>query len=646
MIKKSLAVGIVLLFIVSTVTPLVIGYNNEITNREFMDDLAFDCYDEYHSSKVSYYKEHLLKDYSNDENVELEEYAIPVEIPAMVRSEDPMDSPWPMSFHDVKHTGRSPYDTADNPMIEKWKYYAHSSIDETPTIGSDGTIYIHGYYGGKPFYFLAINPNGSLKWATQLDEVISGCGPAIADDGTIYMATWGSLYAINPNGTKKWRFKNQGIFSSPAIGKNGTIYFGTLGGFENEGRVYAMNSNGSEKWFYPTEDAITSSPAIADEGTIYIGSQDGHLYAINPNGSLKWRFKTGDRVSGSPSIAADGTVYFGSYDDYLYALNPDGTLKWKLYTVWGASANPSIDEDGTIYVGTDKLYAINPNGTKKWSYNLVKSNAIGWSSPAISADGTIFVGANIHAPYCGGGELIAINPDGTEKWRKKIANDWVDSSPSIAKDGTVYIGSTSTKMIKYGWATGAGYLHAFGPVEYNNPPEKPTIGIVDGGNSGYPGREYYFTFTATDPNNNPVQYFVDWGDGTHTDWSGGGSGSLKINQAASGEKIYLEHNYTRKDKYVIKAKSRDVFDEESVWTYFDFEVGGTVVLVAFLFGDIYDYEYHDGYDEISFKAENLKVIGFIPFLLRWYFSGEKITVTFGIGTLESKFVRAFCSGYI
>ncbi len=72
MLNKSLAVGIVFLFIFSTVTPLVIGYDVEIANREFMDDLAFDCYDECYSSKASYYRGHFLKNYSNDGDVELE----------------------------------------------------------------------------------------------------------------------------------------------------------------------------------------------------------------------------------------------------------------------------------------------------------------------------------------------------------------------------------------------------------------------------------------------------------------------------------------------------------------------------------------------------------------------------------------------
>ena len=42
------------------------------------------------------------------------------------------------------------------------------------------------------------------------------------------------------------------------------------------------------------ETVIYSSPAIGSDGTIYVGSDDCKLYAINSNGTLKWSYTTGD----------------------------------------------------------------------------------------------------------------------------------------------------------------------------------------------------------------------------------------------------------------------------------------------------------------------------------------------------------------
>ena len=83
-----------------------------------------------------------------------------------------------------------------------------------------------------------------------------------------------SLYAIRPDGTLKWRFETGNeIWSSPAIGQDGTIYVGSDG-------LYAISPDGTLKWRFQTSGLIKSSPAIVQDGTIYVGSDDGNLYAI------------------------------------------------------------------------------------------------------------------------------------------------------------------------------------------------------------------------------------------------------------------------------------------------------------------------------------------------------------------------------
>ena len=44
---------------------------------------------------------------------------------------------------------------------------------------------------------------------------------------------------------------------------------------------YAFNLDGRLLWSFPTNDEIDFSPAIGADGTIYFGAGDGHLYAIH-----------------------------------------------------------------------------------------------------------------------------------------------------------------------------------------------------------------------------------------------------------------------------------------------------------------------------------------------------------------------------
>jgi outer membrane protein assembly factor BamB len=318
---------------------------------------------------------------------------------------------------------------------------------------------------------------------------------------------------------------------------------------EGDCNICAIDSNGTLKWKYHTDYKITSDPVVGDDGTVYCGSGDTYFYALNPNGTLKWRYKTGNFIKGPASIAEDGTMYIGSWDDYLYALNPaNGSMKWKIKVGSGTETNPSIAEDGTIYVGGNKLWAINPNGTMKWEFNLGVDRHIHKSCPAISADGTIYVGTNIDETD--GGDIIAVNTDGTEQWRKYVADlGWIDSSPCIAEDGTVYIGSQSELPTR-------GYIHAFGPVESNSPPETPTIiGEVDGKSKV----DYRYYIQSVDPDNNPISFYIDWGDGNEG-WEV---------ERASGENCSYWHQWETKGDYTIRVKAKDVLGEESDWAYLE-----------------------------------------------------------------------------
>jgi len=104
---------------------------------------------------------------------------------------------------------------------------------------------------------------------------------------------------------------------------------------------------GTLKWKFETDDGVYSSPAIGSDGTIYIGSEDGNIYAINPDGSKKWAFLTGDFVESSPAIGSDGTIYVGSGDGNVYAINGDHVEQNASPTAVCQDLNVQLDTGGT-----------------------------------------------------------------------------------------------------------------------------------------------------------------------------------------------------------------------------------------------------------------------------------------------------------
>lgn len=319
-------------------------------------------------------------------------------------------------------------------MLEELSIWSSAVCDK------NGTIYFGGLRTLKAVY-----PNGTIKWKYSANVEAT---PAVAEDGTIYLGSYSDLLAFYPNGTVKWMYHTgETIASAVTIGKDGTIYVGTM-----EGILYAISPNGSTLWTIYLGGSLISSPTIGLNNTIYIGTTSHFLFAVNNTGTLLWKFP-GGQFKGTPSISSDGTIYAPSFDGYLYALNTNGTMKWRVSTGDSvAGAGVALSADGTIYIGTERLRAYFPNGTLKWSID-VKGDIYG-TVPAVSSDGTIYVSA--------GQFLVAINPDGNEKWRKQLTLGEIHSSPSIGANDRVYIGADTDK------SGGSGTLHVFGIGQAKN----------------------------------------------------------------------------------------------------------------------------------------------------------------------------------
>ena len=111
------------------------------------------------------------------------------------------------------------------------------------------------------------------------------------------------------------------VLSSPVIGADGTVYFGSA-----DNCLYAVSPNGSQKWRYATIGAVVSSAAICSDGTVLAGSVDSWVYAVTSGGSTEWRFPADDCLYASIAVGADGTIYAVSCDGFLYAINGSSQL--------------------------------------------------------------------------------------------------------------------------------------------------------------------------------------------------------------------------------------------------------------------------------------------------------------------------------
>ncbi len=308
---------------------------------------------------------------------------------------------------------------------------------------------------------------GQLKWAFDTGRWVYS-SPAIGPDGTVYLGSLNcKVYALDgATGTRKWAACCGDVLStsSAAVGTDGTVY--SVDCVDGSAAVSALNgATGAVKWrFTPTvalASGAMSTPAIGLDGRVYVVvgfcRMDwpwAVLFALDgATGAEQWAFNLGRDTDASPGVGADGTVYVGSQTGTFYALNgATGDKKWE-FGAGGSigSSSPAIDADGTIYVGSDdgRLYALDgATGAQKWAF--VTGGRVR-SSPAIGAERTLYVGS-------GDGKLYALDTaSGAQKWAAVIGGtgQWqFSSSPAVGADRTVYIGSEDGKVYALDGETG------------------------------------------------------------------------------------------------------------------------------------------------------------------------------------------------
>jgi len=166
-----------------------------------------------------------------------------------------------------------------------------TSIAAAPAVAHDGTVYVcTPPWPEKDHHRLfAINPDGTKKWDVTVGAMETS--PAIAADGTIYITSWVTddaqvepgirtgLTAITPDGRVKWSYETRF----------------PVWHFDPEQRGMPWGSD--------------SSPIVGADGIVYFGTDAGLVYAVNPNGTLKWKFGAGGEFDNCPSVDAKGTLY-------------------------------------------------------------------------------------------------------------------------------------------------------------------------------------------------------------------------------------------------------------------------------------------------------------------------------------------------
>ncbi len=168
-------------------------------------------------------------------------------------------------------------------------------------------------------------------------------------------------------------------------------------------------------WEFKTNKGIFSSPVVDGDGTVYIGSADQRFYAIRKDGTLAWSIQTGEIIDSAALLDDRGRVYFGSGDAFVYCADRlTGKVLWKskahsvkevldefglkTYNVNWFEGNIGILKDGTLLAPNDNylMYTLNRDTGKRITQYI--ANEMIWSLPAVNTrTGLVFFGSDFMA---------------------------------------------------------------------------------------------------------------------------------------------------------------------------------------------------------------------------------------------------------
>ncbi len=120
----------------------------------------------------------------------------------------------------------------------------------------------------------------------------------------------------------------------------------------------------------------------------------------------------------------------------------------------------------------------------------------------------------------------------------------------------------------YGWSSWGEYNNNYCFNLYGDPSLKregiscgfPSNPEINGPSSGVANTDYYYTFSSVDPTSEDVYYYIEWGDGSIEEW---------IGPYKSGEEVTKTHSWSETGTFFIRAKAKDINDEESGWATFE-----------------------------------------------------------------------------
>ena len=334
---------------------------------------------------------------------------------------------WANEGGDLRHTGKSNYETSTNGEI-KWS----ASVDEISgnmAIDSEGNIYITTADG-----IFSFDNNGNSRWNyISTDAGANFSGIAISRDVIISPKSEDTIYFINQTTGQRYGHANlyQGSsLFSPIVDSNGNIYISgeVQGGDYLVIIPYKIWENGGNPILIPLGSTPFAAPTLISDNLVAVPCNlSFKIVDVSSRTVLSSRSGV---INGGNSVVGDGNIIYTFLSNSIVALNSDGSQLWSTLVTGGVGNQLFLDTE----MG---LYSVNANG-ELYVYDLIDGTELKFVDLNVTSG--ILIGNDNNLYFAAGETFYAFDCDRNVLW-KAVIGDEIIGTPIMDQNGVIYVNS-------------------------------------------------------------------------------------------------------------------------------------------------------------------------------------------------------------